>query len=540
MFKPNNQHTQQSLFASTNWMDPKIKEKLLNSWAPYFYENVFSKIDEEPFSALYGTTGNPNFPINIMLSLEYIKHMKGYSDTELLDHFYFDYLVNYAVGMRTLGEINLSERTLYYFRERVYQYCLENPLQEDLIFGQFMNLLEEFKNLSNIKFEEQRTDTTMFMSNIKKSGRMSLAYDVLKKAVKVISKENLTDTLSKVLEPKFKTDALYLAKDDAWDSKLEELLNLCNEAYGILLQDKQLAISDEARIIKRFIEEQSTFDAENKKVIPKKKTDLKSSSLQSAYDEDATFRIKGKTKQSGYVLEISETCGKENDFQLITDYVVAPNIISDVELLEARLEKIHTETGCTDMYVDGGFHSETVHNKANENGINIHLTNMSGTEPKKKIAVSAYEIDEETNLILKCPNKITPLRASVKSGQTIAHFPIEACESCEFKDTCQSKKQKKQCVVRINLKAIETNRERSKMKSARKENTSMRAAIEGSISGLKRTGLSKLKVRGKNKCSIAGGLIVTAQNIKRMIKYLQGGYVSKKVEMPTKGLVCPI
>jgi len=274
MFKPNNQHTQQSLFASTNWMNPKIKEKLLNSWAPYFYENVFSKIDEEPFSALYGTTGNPNFPINIMLSIEYIKHMKGYSDTELLDHFYFDYLVNYAVGMRTLGEINLSERTLYYFRERVYQYCLENPLQEDLIFGQFMNLLEEFKNLSNIKFEEQRTDTTMFMSNIKKSGRMSLAYDVLKKAVKVISKENLTDTLSKVLEPKFKTDALYLAKDDAWDSKLEELLNLCNEAYGILLQDKQLAISDEARIIKRFIEEQSTFDAENKKVIPKKKTDL--------------------------------------------------------------------------------------------------------------------------------------------------------------------------------------------------------------------------------------------------------------------------
>jgi len=54
--------------------------------------------------------------------------------------FTFDYLVNYAVGIRTLGEMNLAERTVYYFRERVYQYCLENPGKDDLLFGQFIKL----------------------------------------------------------------------------------------------------------------------------------------------------------------------------------------------------------------------------------------------------------------------------------------------------------------------------------------------------------------------------------------------------------------
>jgi hypothetical protein len=79
----------------------------------------------------------------------------------------------------------------------------------------------------------------------------------------------------------------------------------------------------------------------------------------------------------------------------------------------------------------------------------------------------------------------------------VAHFPLEACSNCEFKEQCHSKQQKKDCIVRINLKAIKTARQREKVKAAKKENTSKRAAIEGTNSALKRVhGLDKLKVRG--------------------------------------------
>ncbi|NLI93135.1 MAG: transposase [Peptococcaceae bacterium] len=385
MFRANHSHKQQTLSDSTQWMNAKIREKLEKSWTPIFYEHVFCKIDEEPFAVLYGTTGKPNFPVNILLSLEYIKHMKCCSDLELLDDFYFDYLVNYAVGIRTLGEMNLAERTLYYFRERIYQYCLENPGKEDLLFGQFIKLLHDFAAKAGISLEEQRTDNTLFMSNIKKAGRMSLAYDILNKAVKAIPKEKLTDSLAKALEPDFKTDVLYRAKAQEGDSKLTLLLNLCREALLILEVQPGMQESEEVRILKRFLAEQSTTEDGSEKLIPKPKKEIPSGSLQSAYDEDATLRRKGNMSQSGYVLEISETCHKENTFQLITDYTVVPNNVSDVEILQGRLKGIRENTGCSDMYVDGGFHSEDVHQTAAENGIEIHLTNMSGTEPTKKI-----------------------------------------------------------------------------------------------------------------------------------------------------------
>ena len=380
MFRANQNHNQQSMFESTEWMDPRIKNKLEKSWAPIFYEQVFRKIDEAPFAVLYGKTGNPNFPVNIILSLEYIKHMKDCTDQELLESFYFDYLVNYAVGIRTLGGINLAERTLYYFRERVYKYSLENPGNDDILFGQFVNLLGRFVKEAGIFMDEQRTDTTLFMSNIKKAGRISLAYDVLVKAIKEMPDNIRTGKFLKVLEPGFKTDVLYRSKAEEGDGKLTIILTLCKEAVAALETQPGVAGSEGLRIAKRFVSEQSVEDSSGK-ITARPNKEITSSSLQSAYDEDATYRKKGNIGQSGYSLEISETCGKGNLFQLITDYSVRQNNVSDVEMLNERLRTIRENTGCKNMYADGGFHSEKVNQTAEENGIEIHLTNMTGTKP---------------------------------------------------------------------------------------------------------------------------------------------------------------
>ncbi|MBT9141448.1 MAG: hypothetical protein DDT30_02040 [Dehalococcoidia bacterium] len=536
MFRANAGHTQQSLLESTQWMNPKIREKLYKSWAPIFYEQVFCKIDEDPFAVLYGTTGKPNFPVNIMLSLEYIKHMKDCSDLEIIDDFHFDYLVNYATGQRTLGEINLAERTLYYFRERVYRYCRENPGKDDLLFGQFIGLLHSFAGKAGIALGEQRVDTTLFMSNIKKAGRMALAYDVLIKAVNAIPENERSETLAKALDPDFRTNVLYRAKAQECDTKLAILLNLCQEALSLLTSIP--ASASEAKLVTRFLAEQAVVDAESGNLMQKSRKDISPSSLQSAHDEDATFRRKGNVTQSGYVLEIAETCDQANPFQLLTDYTVAPNNTSDVAILESRLETIHTNTGCTDMYADGGFHSVGVHRIAEENGIEVHLTNMTGKAPTK-IATTEFDIDEASNVITRCPKGHIPTRAGVSKGQTSAHFPHTACDNCELRDQCYMLQQNKDCVVRINLKAVHAGRERAKMQSAQKENTRKRAGIEGSNSALKRTGLDKLGVRGIVKSTVVCGLKVTAQNIKRLIKYLQGGYQPKHAQ-PTQGIPMPI
>jgi len=540
VFKANISHSQSSMFESTEWMDPRIRKKLEKSWAPVFYEHVFCKINEEPFAVLYGSTGNPNFPVNIMLSLEYIKHMKDCTDLELLDDFYFDYLVNYAVGIRTLGEMNLAERTLYYFRERVYSYCADNPGADDLLFGQFLNLLKNFAEEANVSLGEQRTDTTLFMSNIKKAGRMSLSYDVLVRAVKAIPKDRRPDTLSKVLASDFKKEMLQNCKEAETDGRLSTLLLLCEEAQMVLESLAGMAESEELRIVKRLLREQTDVGADGKVTVKSKKK-IASGSLQSAFDEDATYHRKGNAGYIGYSLEISESCDKENLFQLITDYKVVPNKVHDAEILKNRLPSIKANTGCTDMYVDGNFHSKDIHQTADKNEIKLHLTNLGGgMQTGGKISVSEFETDKETNIIMKCPGGHIPISAGTNKSQTSAYFAHEACANCQLRESCYSKRLKKNCLVRFDIKAIKASQVRESIKMDKIENTSKRAAIEGTNSALKRKGHDKLNVRGKAKVSTVSALKVTVQNIKRFIKFKQGGYKPKDTIPPLCGIPAPI
>jgi hypothetical protein len=198
---------------------------------------------------------------------------------------------------------------LYDFRCRVYRYTIVRPEQEDLIFRQFLNLLKGFLETANLLAKEQRMDSNMFMSNIKKTGRISLAFDVLVKAVKAIPEASLPDNLKEVLKPEFKTNTLYKAKPSEADSKLGVLLNLCLKTKIILESSPG---SEALRILNRFIDEQANYDESSKRLKAKGNKEIPASSLQSAYDEDATYRTKGKHSQSGFVLNIFETCSKDN------------------------------------------------------------------------------------------------------------------------------------------------------------------------------------------------------------------------------------
>ncbi|MBS4025298.1 MAG: transposase [Clostridia bacterium] len=232
MFRENQGHLQEELFNSYSMMNPKIQDSLQGTWAPLFYEHVFCKIDETPFAALYCLdNGRTNFPVNILLSLDFIKHMKDYTDEDILEQFRFNYQIMYAVGLRNLGERYLAARTIYEFRQRVYQYTVENPGKEDLIFGQFEKLADNFLRIMGINTKEQRSDSTQIMTNIKLAGRLSLAYDVLAHAVKACPPEILTNTLKNVLETEFKTKALYKSKGSEAQKRIQEILHFADNIY---------------------------------------------------------------------------------------------------------------------------------------------------------------------------------------------------------------------------------------------------------------------------------------------------------------------
>ncbi len=47
-----------------------IKEMLYNSWAEYFFNSIFSKINEDRFKVLFSHNySRPNAPVNILIGL---------------------------------------------------------------------------------------------------------------------------------------------------------------------------------------------------------------------------------------------------------------------------------------------------------------------------------------------------------------------------------------------------------------------------------------------------------------------------------------
>ncbi|MFZ3130429.1 MAG: hypothetical protein WA125_04810 [Desulfosporosinus sp.] len=79
MFRENTSHRQEKLFNNLSGMDPRYKKKLEKSWAGLFYKHVFCQINEKLFEPLYSNdNGRPNFPINIFVALEIIKHLNNF------------------------------------------------------------------------------------------------------------------------------------------------------------------------------------------------------------------------------------------------------------------------------------------------------------------------------------------------------------------------------------------------------------------------------------------------------------------------------
>jgi len=549
MFREN-KGCQQKFFSAIAMMSQKVKEKLLKSWAGLFYQHVFSQIDEKPFALLYcENNGRPNVPVNILLSFEIIKNLKDYTDADLLEQLNFNLQIIHAMGGEDAGDISFAPSTLYEFRNRVYRYTIQNPDKESLIFGQFTKLTDSFIKVAGISTKEQRMDSTQIMTNIKLGGRLSLAYDVLEQAIKACPEDMLTDSYKNVLDPKYRTNALYHTKgNEARMQRLQEMINLGAELLDLVESRPDICEKRGIEILRRFISEQAYFESGKKAWIIKDNKDIAANSLQSAYDEDVTYRKKAGKGHVGLVANLSETCAEENPVQLITDYAVEKNIIGDTEMLEERIEEIKERTGLTDLNVDGGYFSGNVEAHSCDIGVEMHYTNMTGSEPNsEKIPITSFIIKDH-NTVEACPQGHAPISCQFNNKNKVirAYFSLDHCSGCPFGEACPVQMRKNNAVLRVDQNKLfaEEAREKIQDKEAREEAGRKRAAIEGTNSALKRSqGAGKLKVRGIVKARLVMGLKVIGHNFSQIVNFFNGNTRQKRTKKPNrprKGVIAPV
>lgn len=438
MFRENNKHKENLLFDFySTFLSNDQRGKLDEGWGKRYYEEIFKNIDESIFTKIYSEKySRPNFPINILVSLLILKMKFNYSDEELFEQYNYNIMFRYALGLRDFGEYPLVPRTYYNFKKRLIEY--EETTGIKLIEELFQRLNDIIKIKYNIKSKEQRVDSTLIWSNIKKMSRLELCIETFKKFYSSLK-----------IKPDNEVEKYVLSESDNYCFKLrkEEVVKelesigfILYKYYKRYLKDEIICHTPEFKLIERLLYEQFEVNEDKEMVTPKENKEIKSSFLQSPHDPEATYRQKGNIKSEGYVVTVTETAKENNLFNIITDIDVSQNIESDGKILEKKIENFK-ENGVEKIYADGGYDEDGLFNTAEENNVEIVLTGLKGKERESgKIKIEDFDIEKDR--INKCPLGYTPTNIENFFNKIKISFDSSMCEKCANREQCLVKKKK--------------------------------------------------------------------------------------------------
>jgi Transposase DDE domain/Transposase domain (DUF772) len=524
MFKKNRQHLQMPLTSHVDDLPEKLRERLENSWAGAFYRDFFCRLNEDLFAVLYDDCpSRPNIPVNVMVSLEFLKAGHGWTDEEMYDHFCYDIQVRYALGYRQLGDGHFELRTQYYFRERLSQHMQDTG--ENLLDKAFEQVTDEQLAAYHLKTDKQRMDSFQIGSNIRNMGRIQLLVEVLQRVHRMLDEADQLH-YAEDFAPYLKGHAghyVYRMKNEEAGSHLERMGGLMARLLGEL--QGKYAENPVYKVLARVFGEHFRVAAE--KVSVKPNQELSASSLQSPDDLEATYREKRGVGYQGYVTNVTETCNPENDLQLIAKVQTACNTTDDSQLLAEAIPNLAARTDLSDMYTDGGHGGPTSDEALAEAGVQHIQTAIRGREPNPAV-LSLADFDIHFNEAgqpakITCPEaQSVSVQASQQGKSFVAHFDPAQCANCPLLAKCSAQAGK--CDVRHHLRftlaqARSAERRRTS-REKRKESGNLRSAVEATVRCVKLPYPdAKLPVRGKFRvaCMMIGSAAVT--NIRRIQHY---------------------
>ena len=511
MFKTYEGHMQKQLFGITNILPKKTQEKLNRTIYPIFYEEIFCQIDESKFECMYSDSpSRPNAPINILVSLEILKHLYGLSDEQLFENYYLDLRYKVALGIQGITQEEITLRTFYNFRKRVVQHAEQTGV--NLIKEVFDELVIHFLKKTGIKTDIIRMDSTQISSNMKRLTRIELMSRTLNRFLKKLSEEeqkHYSSEYENYTDEEKRKENLRLITDG--EKAIERVAKDMHKVLKRYQNQEEYNQTEEYRLLERVLKDQTVVVEEQLRV--KEGKDISSDSCQNPQDPDATYRKKRGIGYSGYSMNVTETANPDNSVQLITNVSTQPNIVSDKAILEKEFDELKKNTGMTLLIVDGGYAGEENREKAEKSGVELIETGIKGRKPGK--STEGFEIDPEQGIV-KCPMGKEPIHTQIDGKTVQALWSHESCKNCEYRQKCIAKKQKKGMKAIINLKRYETNKKREQRKSKEfKEKKNLRSAIEGTISAMKRSGLNSIQVVGQVRVSIDVILQGVASNFKR-------------------------
>ncbi len=555
MFKPTD--PQRTIFRAEYLIGPQKAQLLEKTWAIVFRDRVLPLIDEGAFAGMYcPDNGAPNKSVQHLVALHLLKDECDLTDEEVIENFDWNVLWQVALDVDP-NEAHTCRKTLHNFRERV----MANKKGREL----FNQITDGVARLGNIDFGKQRTDSTHIVSNMMMLNRLGLFVKTIEQFLSKLERidRKLLDGLPNRFFERYIDRRGYFA--DSKSSQAMRRIEACAKDLWYLVDrfrgDSKISATKQYKHMARLFKEQCKVvdgeGAEEERVALKEAKSAKpedkipTNSMQSPSDEDATYGHKGK----GYEAQLSETCSKDNPFQVITDVAVSDSCGSDqnetIPIIE-RLEEAGRKP--REQYVDSGYVSVDNIKEAEQRGVDLKGPIAGGAEKDDRLHLHDFRFDDHGELIA-CPSGHSPLevqREEKNDDWRIQYvFDRKKCQDCELASVCplmredvarqedsdeKPRKLNNPKITTTEEDRIVAQRKQRQSTSEFKEDFKIRSGIEATGSELKRKhGCSKLRVRGRRRIELALFLKNAALNVKRCISYvLSGGELRPNFALATR------
>lgn len=512
---------QLTLDDSTFHLTARELHALEKSWAKVFADDVFPKIEEEPFRVLYcADNGAPNTPVNILIGASIIKELHDYSDDDIVEGLMLDVRLQYALHTTSFSEQPLSDKSLSRFRKRCYEY--EQKTGNDLLHTCIVSLAKEIAKVMKISGKTRRMDSMMIDANIKKLSRLELIYTCIADLVIRLKKESVCDIPECLLHYAAANDfnqVFYYAKSSDYTEKCRQLLEdadtlraFCGDNY----RDWK-----EYALFCRCISEQTVVDDGSRRLATHEDGTMDSSILQNPSDPEATFRSKAGEDHRGYVANVEESVGENGS--VVTDYRFEQNTYSDSQFLKDELDAMEPCEEKTTIVTDGAYPTPDNQKRAEEKNVSLVSTNMPGRKVNDFYA--GFTLSGDGRTILTCPGGIEPLSCSgpYKNGQMRVTFPSACCANCPHKDKCPAHMGKRISSFVISLSSINRAKTQQMMTGEDGANYArLRNGVETIPSSLRRNFHTDKLPRGKMRGKLFFGFKIGALDFRKLFAYRMG------------------
>jgi hypothetical protein len=519
VFRPNETHHQQDIFGIETQLSPELWKRLRESKEYAFYKEVFCRIPEEVFADLYSDSPatRPNTPVNVLVGALILQHMYDWTFAELIDRVDFDLKVRAALGLWSLAQESFSRATLFNFLARLRDDMAATG--RNRFEAAFDRLTDEQRKRFGLNSSIQRCDSTQMGSNIRDYTRIELLVEVVLRMWRVLDKthqEEHAERFAPFVEAKTSGQFLYRLRKSDIDKTLEQL----GQFYAWMVDALKAGYGSTEihRIVCRVFAEQ--FTCVEEKVAVRAAGELRSDSLQSPDDPEATYREKDGEHFHGFVLHATETADPENALQLIVDVAVAQNNQDDSRILHERLPAMHEKTpDLCELHTDAAYPSEANDRLQDKWGILTVQTAIRG-----RVAKAPFQIDRDGEGVLqvRCTGgHVVTGRAASKHLK--AEFAAASCAGCPFAAVCTAQRRAHggRTFYFTEADVVKQARHR-RIETLPEERQTLRANVEATMKEFKapcRDG--KLRTRGRWGASRYSFLRAMGINFGRIYRHLQ-------------------